>query len=95
MNRARLSSGLLLMAFAPLVQAGDARPAGQKPAASATAAASKPAPTPADDELLEFLGSVDEESDGEWIDYLLKTDIPKTAQAKGKAPAATDTSNKP
>lgn len=95
MNRARLLPGLLVMAFAPLVQADDAHPAAQKPAASAPAAASKPTAAPADDELLEFLGSLDEESDGEWIDYLLKTDIPQATQAKSKTPAATETSDKP
>lgn len=90
----------LLMAFVPHVQADDTPPAAKKPAASttpasATSAAAKPVATAgADDELLEFLGSVGEEADGEWIDYLAKTDIAKAAKAKNKAPAATDTSSK-
>jgi hypothetical protein len=58
------------------------------------------APDPAlDDELLEFLGSVDPPSesaqpdDGTWIDYLSQTDIgkvaksPTVAEAKPVAPA--------
>lgn len=86
----------LLVAFAPLVRADDTNTAAKKPAASTTSAPAKPAATTtaADDELLEFLGSVGEESDGEWIDYLSKTDIAKAAKAKNKAPAATDTSSK-
>ena len=54
----------LLMAFTPLLHADDTKPAAKKPAASAPPAAAKPVVTPADEELLEFLGSVDEESDG-------------------------------
>lgn len=90
----RLGPLWLVVAFAPLVQADDTSSAANKPAASAPSAASKPSATSADDELLEFLGSVDEESDGEWIDYLSKTDIPKAAKAKSKTPAATETSSK-
>jgi hypothetical protein len=80
----------LLVAVAPLVRAEDTPAPAKKPAASATSTASKPAArTPAkpavheaDDELLEFLGSVGEESDDDWIDYLSKTDIPKASKAK-------------
>jgi hypothetical protein len=90
----RLQPLWLLVAFAPFVQADETSSAAKKPAASAPSAASKPTATSADDELLEFLGSVDEESDGEWIDYLSKTEIPKAAKAKGKTPAATETSSK-
>ena len=85
----RLSALWLLLAFAPFVQADEptnspvkkpaTTPAASKPAAATPA---KPAVHEADDELLEFLGSVDEESDREWIDYLSKTDLSK---AKAKA----------
>ncbi len=85
----------LLIAFAPLVQADDTSTAAKKPAAStAVRGAEADRHHAADDELLEFLGSVGEESDGEWIDYLSKTDIPKAAKATSKAPAATETSSK-
>ena len=84
----------LLVAFAPLVRADDTNTAAKKPAANAAPAKPAVTTTTADDELLEFLGSVGEESDGEWIDYLSKTDISKAAKAKTKAPAATDTSSK-
>jgi hypothetical protein len=46
----------------------------------------KPADPPTDDELLEFLGSVDPSSDnvqpddGTWIEYLSQTDIGKVAK---------------
>ena len=46
----------------------------------------KPAPPVLDDELLEFLGSVDPASDtvqpddGSWIEYLSQTDIGKVAK---------------
>jgi hypothetical protein len=58
------------------------------PAASAKPpTAAKPAPAPeADDELLEFLGSVDE-GDVDWIDYLSQTDIGKVATGPGQKPA--------
>ena len=73
----------LLVAFVPHAWADDTSAAAKKPASSTTSAASKPAATPsADDELLEFLGSVGEESDGEWIDYLSKTDLSKAAKPK-------------
>jgi hypothetical protein len=88
----RLWSLWLLVAFAPFVRADETSTAAKKPAASPSSAPAKPAVTAADDDLLEFLGSVGEESDGEWIDYLSKTDISKAAKAKNKAPAA-DTTN--
>ena len=85
----------LLALLAPGVHADEPSTPARKPAPPAAAApAPKPAtarpPAPgADDELLEFLGSVGEESDGEWIDYLSKTDISKVAGAKPKtAPPA-------
>jgi hypothetical protein len=78
----------LLVAVAPLIRADDTSSPAKKPPASATSAAPKPATAKpakpavheADDELLEFLGSVGEESDGEWIDYLSRTDISKAAK---------------
>jgi hypothetical protein len=93
LNRARrLSPVWLLVALAPLVRADDTTSPVKKPVASATSSASKPAAAPAptakpaapsaDDEFLEFLGSVDEETDREWIDYLSKTDISKAAKTK-------------
>jgi hypothetical protein len=48
------------------------RPATEK--APPPPAATEPAP---EEELLEFLGSVDEE-DGDWIDYLTATDLAPT-----------------
>ncbi|MEJ0036389.1 MAG: hypothetical protein WDO68_09920 [Gammaproteobacteria bacterium] len=85
----------LLVALTPVVHADDTNSPAKKPAASATSTASKPAPAStakpvapgADDELLEFLGSVDAESDGELIDYLSKADSSKVAKAKNKTPA--------
>ena len=85
----------LLVALAPVVHADDAKSPAKKPPASATpTATSKPAAPAADDELLEFLGSVGEESDGDWIDYLSKTDISKVPRAKEKAPAADEVTRK-
>lgn len=103
MNRSqRLSPLWLLVALMPIAHADDPTGPAKKPAASVTSAAPKPAPAStakpaapgADDELLEFLGSVGEENDGEWIDYLSKTDISKAARAKNKAPAATEVDSK-
>jgi hypothetical protein len=52
--------------------------AANKPAATPPA---KPAAPEADDELLEFLGSVDSETgDEDWLDYLSRTDIAKAAK---------------
>jgi hypothetical protein len=91
LNRARRLSALwLLVVFAPLVRADETNSPTKKPAATAASTAAKPAAVQpakpavheADDELLEFLGSVGEESDGEWIDYLSKTDLSKAAKAK-------------
>jgi hypothetical protein len=90
---------------APIVLAGDTNSPANKAASPAASAAvtppSKPASAstakpvaPADEDLLEFLGSVDEEADGEWIDYLSKTDISKVGRAKQKTPAATEVTTK-
>jgi hypothetical protein len=91
----RLSALWLLVVFASLVRADETNGPAKKPAATATPTAAKPtaakpaavqpakpAVHEADDELLEFLGSVGEESDGEWIDYLSKTDLSKAAKAR-------------
>jgi hypothetical protein len=54
---------------------------------SAAAQDQKKADTPADSDLLEFLGSVDSGADsqtaddGSWIEYLAQTDIGKVAKA--------------
>lgn len=50
--------------------------------------AKKPAPTPEDDEFLEFLGSVDSDADDDaWLEFLAQTDIAKVAKAKKTPPA--------
>ena len=84
----------VLVGLVPVAQAEDAKPAAPKPAATGPAAtkpvapaAAKPTPaTPtADDEFLEFLGSLDDEgADEDWLDYLSRTDIEKVAKAKKK-----------
>jgi len=82
----------LLAALAPAAPADEAKPAAA-PASKATPATASPAkptrPVSApDDELLEFLGSVDsEEGDEAWLDYLSQADIAKAAR-KQKAAAA-------
>ena len=92
----------LLVMCAPIVHADETNSPARKPAASAastpaskpaTASTAKPATASADDELLEFLGSVGEDADGEWIDYLSKTDISKVSRARNK-PAATEVTTK-
>jgi hypothetical protein len=90
----RLWSLWLLALLASVVHADDTKSPARKPVSAAATPASKAAPTAsntevpgADDELLEFLGSVGEESDGEWIDYLSKTDISKVAREKAKTSA--------
>lgn len=57
-----------------------------EPPAKATA---KPeAEEPIDEDLLEFLGTIDsEDEDGDWIDYLTQTDIEKVAARKRAKPA--------
>lgn len=52
-----------------------------KPAATTTA--KPPAAPAADEDLLEFLGSVDADTgDQDWIDYLSQTDIAKVAKGR-------------
>ena len=88
----------LLAVGAPAAQADDVKtapkpaPPKSAPAPSADSASTKSAATapPAavaapDDELLEFLGSLDSETgDEDWLDYLSQTDIAKAAKVKNK-----------
>jgi hypothetical protein len=77
----------LLVAVVPATQADEAKPPAAAPAAKATPAPARPVAAP-DDELLEFLGSVDsEEGDEAWLDYLSQADIVKAARQQ-KATAA-------
>jgi hypothetical protein len=71
----------LLAGLAPLAPADEAKPAAK--------AATVPE---ADDELLEFLGSVDSDTgEQDWIDYLAQTDIAKVAKKDKKtAPVAAE-----
>ena len=54
----------------------------------------KPKPTEPDDDLLEFLGGIDEvndeSQDEDFSDFLAKTDIDKLAAQKAKAPQKDD-----
>ena len=81
----------LLAAVVPAAQAEEAKAPATTPApkaAPATAAPAKPVRPAAapDDELLEFLGSVDsEEGDEAWLDYLSQADIAKAARKKTAA----------
>ena len=80
--RRRLVLLWLLAGLAPALQADEAKSAPVKPADA------KSAPVPsADDEFLEFLGSVDTDAaDEDWLDYLAQTDLSKVSKAKKKAP---------
>jgi hypothetical protein len=84
--RRRLILLWLLAGLAPALQADEAKSAPVKP----PEAKAVPAPAPsADDEFLEFLGSVDADAaDEDWLDYLAQTDISKVAKAKKQAPDA-------
>jgi hypothetical protein len=83
----------LLAAGVPAAQADAAKTSASAPAETAPVAASagKPAPaqpaaTAPDDELLEFLGSVDSEGGDEaWLEYLSQADIGRVA--RGRKPA--------
>jgi hypothetical protein len=84
--RACLFWVLASVALAPAGRADDTRHAAT-PAKSPTKSATVPE---ADDDLLDFLGSVDSD-DQEWNDYLSHTDIVKVANkpaAKSPPPAA-------
>jgi hypothetical protein len=69
-------------------------PAVDKADVAATANTAKPADsaadTPADADLLEYLGSVDAEEGQDWMDYLARTDIAQVAKAKKPAPTTVD-----
>lgn len=96
MSRARRVCVLMLVAGLASAAHGEepqatkpvAKPPAQRPAdpAKRPAPAAKADAVPeADDELLEFLGSVDSETgDQDWIDYLARTDVEKVA--KGNKP---------
>jgi hypothetical protein len=93
----RLGLLWVLAALAPAAHADEATSPAKKPtpaAATPAAAPSKSAPaaaTVADDEFLEFLGSVDTESgEKDWMDYLAETDVSKVAKAKKTGPSATE-----
>lgn len=63
------------------------------PAPGVTPAATAPAPADpsADDELLEFLGSLDDaggEDVAEWLQFLARADLDKVAKSRRPAPAA-------
>jgi hypothetical protein len=69
----------------PAKAAESATPAKTPPPKPADAAKAAPPMTEADEELLEFLGSVDAESEDEdWLDYLAQTDVAKVAKDKKK-----------
>jgi hypothetical protein len=74
----------LMLAFAVLIAGGPMGPLGSGVALADDT--HKPADPATDDELLEFLGSVDlasdtvQPDDGTWIEYLSQTDIGKVAQ---------------
>ncbi len=93
MSRARRALvACLLVVAVPAAQADDAKtapkPAAARPAAATPATAKPVTPAAPDDELLEFLGSVDSDTDDEaWLDYLSQTDIVKVARARKAAPA--------
>jgi hypothetical protein len=84
---------------APPASAGAKAPP-PKPAAPAATTSPSPgakpaAPAPpdpaADDELLEFLGSLDDaggEDVGEWLQFLARADMDKVAKARRRTPAA-------
>jgi len=74
----------VFVGFAPMVHAADPKPTTEPSPAKKPAATTPPA---ADDEFLEFLGSVDAEgADEDWLDYLSRTDIEKVAKAPKKPP---------
>lgn len=78
----RVGLYLLLAGIVPAVHGADAKPPEATPVPEA------------DDELLDFLGSVDLDSaDEDWLDYLAQTDIAKVAKAKKTVPAPTEVKN--
>lgn len=84
------SAGLLclLVGLVAAAQAGDASTASSPGARAANDQATKAATPAAEDEFLEFLGSIDADwGDEDWIDYLSRTDIEKVAKAKRASPS--------
>ena len=63
-----------------------AKPGPTKPASAPAKPAADAAP---DEDLLEFLGTIDsEDEEDDWIDYLAQTDIEKVAARKRAKPVA-------
>ncbi len=58
-----------------------AAPAAEPPSKSPPPASTAPDDSSLDEDLLEFLGTIDSE-DEDWIDYLTQTDIEKVAARK-------------
>jgi hypothetical protein len=65
-----------------------AAPAAETPSKATPPAKTAPEDTSLDEDLLEFLGTIDSE-DEDWIDYLTQTDIEKVA-ARKRAPVSPD-----
>jgi hypothetical protein len=64
-------------------------PKTQRPAPQTQRAPQSTAESVPDEELLEFLGSFDEE-DGDWVDYLTTTDVAPRAPSRPAPPAPQD-----
>ncbi|MCS6946052.1 MAG: hypothetical protein NZM12_00375 [Steroidobacteraceae bacterium] len=82
MTRVPVVPGLLTALLA-----GPALPAEPVQPATVRAPDGKPPPSgEVEAELLEFLGSVDDEATGEsWLEYLLRTDIARLARNRNRA----------
>lgn len=61
-------------------------PKAQRPAPAKEPASPSPTESAPDAQLLEFLGSFDEE-DGDWIDYLTVTEVTPPPQSRSAQPA--------
>ena len=92
-RRAALVGAALGLAAAVAAPAGAAPPLPASPAPGVTAPKPVAGKAPeveeqVDDELLEFLGSVGEDTDdgGDWLDFLASTDVDKVAKRGAKAP---------
>jgi hypothetical protein len=79
-------AGVLAIAALGLLPLG--APAAEPPQKSPPPAKTAPEDTALDEDLLEFLGTIDSE-DEDWIDYLTQTDIEKVA-ARKRPPARPD-----
>lgn len=88
--RARALWVIAALGLLPLAARGAEAPAKPAAAAKPATAPAKPAADEAlDEDLLEFLGTIDAEGEDEdWIDYLTQTDIEKVAARKRPKPAA-------